>query len=123
MSCFASPPSQLPPTPAGNLSPLVQRGDILSLLTLITMFSCDGASWPGVAAVGRRYLSVMRRRLRHREGDARETTFDRFKSGLCDIKELSVILQRMTLSPQEMQQQQQEQQQQQQQLGQGQGAA
>ena len=44
----------------------------------------------------------MRRRLRHHEGEAgAEATFARFMAGLCDIKELSLILQQMTLTDQE----------------------
>ena len=102
------------PNFSGNLSPLVQREDVLSLLTLVTVFSCEGLDWQSVSSVGHRYLSLMRRRLMHCEGDSRETTFSKYKSGLCDIKELSLILQRMALAPNEQQQQQQQSQQQQQ---------
>ena len=41
----------------------------------------------------------MRRRLMHLEGDVEERFFNRFKSALCDIKEISQIIQKVAGLP------------------------
>jgi len=52
----------------------------------------------------------MRRRLMHREGGREDEFFQKFKSAICDIKELSLILKNMSLEQQQQQQLQSHQQ-------------
>ena len=81
-----------------SLSELVQSQDCLALMTLITIFSNEGMAPGSLSSLAHTYLNLMRRRLMHVEGDTEERTFSKFRSGLCDIKELSLILQKMSMT-------------------------
>jgi hypothetical protein len=82
-----------------NLSELVKNMETFKLMTLITLFSGEGVSDTGIARLQRKYLFLLRRRLNHYEGEVGEYLYAKFKSGLCDIKELSVIMQKMIVVP------------------------
>jgi hypothetical protein len=82
-----------------NLSGLLKNVETFKLMTLITLFSGEGVSDTGIAQLQQKYLHLLRRRLKYYEGDCGDFLYARFKSGLCDIKELAVIVQKIVVMP------------------------
>ena len=76
-------------TLTARLAPIVRNIDAFKLITFILMFDVDEGE---LRRVQTRYLTLLRRRLRHLQGDKEDDLYERFVTGMADIKRVGEII-------------------------------